>query len=284
MTKKEYMKLYYSIFGSTHLRGKFWTKHKDTLMYIDDFGGCAQYYITTEGQIYMKKHEEKNMAKIQTEQGVIMNGTIQDIFYNSSLGNCEAATPPLPDKEPHKAYDPMGNIVEYVWKTPQEKGNNPMRIENTTATAYITAEKSLDAVSRDYLLSRLSNYDSWHSPKLRELNELFKLNEEGLPKTYQQLIDAIKGDKFTLDAKKIKRLEARAEDDDMDLEDYGYGPFYAVIFTDLPKADRKGYELAITEFNKLIRATKDIIMTSTPADGLKALQALEAWLPTGKAN
>lgn len=162
-----------------------------------------------------------------------------------------------------------------------------MRIENTTATAYITAPKSDDATSRDYLLNRLERLNHWSNPKDGELRKLFNMDATEQPETYQQLIDAIKGDKFTLDPKKVQRLkdiEDGLDGEGPDLSDYGYGPFYAMVFTDLPKTDKKGYGAAHKEYDKLKIATKDTIMVASPADGLKALQALEAWLPVGKAN
>lgn len=251
-------------------------------------------YIAVKGKEFMEQHEKKarmekdfhffiecvygrkvdpSMIKYSNPMPIEVT-TQRDVIF----GNCKAATPVYTN--PY--------CFGFSPET-QEKGNNPMRIENTSATAYVTAPKSDDATSRDYLLSRLAIYDGWRNPKLNELSTFFNLGEDGRPKTYLQLIDAIKNDKFSLDDKAVKRLKRLqddlGEDDEDFLEEYGcYGPFYGIVFNDLPKSDRKGYDAAVKELEALTKATKDTIMVKSPADGLAALQALEAWTPAGKAN
>lgn len=259
MTKKEYQNLYYIIFGNTHLRKEFWIYYREVLMNYQP--EHIKYFVEIKGKEFMKQHEEV------------------------TLGNCEAATSACP---PHW-YDMLAPQQPAPFGYGQEKGNNPMRIDTTTATAYVTAPKSDDATSREYLLDRLSAYESWRSPKLSELSELFNLKEDGLPKTYLQLIDAIKNDKFSLDKKIVSRLKRIQEDleetgEEGILGDYGYGPFYGLVFTDLPKPDQEGYYVAVKELEALVKATKDTIRVKSPTEGLTALQALEAWTPAGKAS
>lgn len=193
----------------------------------------------------------------------------KDILF----GNCEAATPCYP-----AGYKDL------------QKGNNPMRIDNTTATAYVTSEKSDSTISREWLLKRLSEYEGWRNPKIAELRKLFNMDAKYVPGTAKALIDAIKNDKFKMDQKKLDYLTDEMEQSNRFdtaedyMEEYGYSPFYAMIFTDLPKSDEKGYVTALDDFSKALKATKDTIMVKSPDDGLAALQALDAWVPAGKAN
>lgn len=275
MTRNEYSKVYYEIFGVTHLQREFWQKHRDTLK-ISSITDSVRDFILKQGTLFMKQYIEKN---IMDTQFAIKTNCMEDYTNPYSLGNCIAATPCT------YALPKVGYAVPAI----QEKGNNPMRIENTTATAYVTAPKSDDATSRDYLLSRLAIYDGWHDPKASKISDFFNLGEDGRPKSYLQLIDAIKNDKFSLDPKAVARLkriqdEAAEDGEDFDVEDYGYGPFYGIVFTDFPKADRKGYEAAMEEYGALKQTTRDTIMVKSPAEGLTALQTLEAWTPTGKAS
>jgi hypothetical protein len=198
------------------------------------------------------------------------------------FGNCTSATTPAPIL----AKTCNGNVE---WVYPQEKGNNPMRTtyESTTANAVITAAKSDEAIQREYLINRLdASACSWRNPKYAELREFFHLDDDSTPKTAKELIDAIKSDKFTLDEKKLKRLEQDSEDlddDDDDFDSRFYGPFYGIIFEG-PKPDRKGYDKAIKEYSKAREDARDTIMIGTPAEGLAALKALEDWKPEGLAN
>lgn len=237
--------------------------------------------IEAGGKLHMDQHEKNKYSNPYLTSEAIPKA------IPVSLGNCEAATPSVA-KNLTATEVRLREAMLFATKADGQQGNNPMRIDNTTATAYVTAAKSDDATSRDYLLSRLSLYEGWRNPKMPELSTFFNLNEDGRPKTYLQLIDAIKNDKFSLDDKAVKRLKRLqdnldAEDEDFD-EEYGYGPFFGLIFTDFPKSDRKGYDAAVKEFEALMKATKDTIMVKSPAEGLTALQVLEAWTPVGKSN
>lgn len=165
----------------------------------------------------------------------------------------------------------------------KQEGNKPMRINETYATAAITNPKSDESIQRDYLLGRLNgaNY-----PKREELTKIFNLYVNNAPKTYKELIDAIKNDKFKLDTKRTARIDQRIED--MDDEECFYGGIdaYDGILWDGPQSDPKGYHTAIGEMATQDKAARDAIMTGDAAAGLTALQAFEAWLPeTGtKAN
>lgn len=141
---------------------------------------------------------------------------------------------------------------------------------------------SLEQNQIDYLSRRVDDvYRELKSP----LAEKFNIYKDNAPRTYKELIDAIKNDKFKLNEKRIKAMEARAEDDEDDCWDCPYycGPFDGIIW-DGPQPDQKGYEVALDSLQKARIRALDIIKTSPPADGLKALQEFQKWTPEGAAN
>jgi hypothetical protein len=149
--------------------------------------------------------------------------------------------------------------------------NQEKEVENTMTTTYNEIE-----ASRKYLNGRVQ---STYWIKRDELSEQFRIHNSEFPKTYKELIDAIKNDKFTLDTKRTAKIDAYAEDDDW------YGNAFDGIKFNLPTApDHDGYNAAVNELDKKIQDVKDVINVGTPADGLKALQELEAWTPVGKAS
>lgn len=150
--------------------------------------------------------------------------------------------------------------------------------------------KSTEADAARHLLGRL---DSIRYAKRAEFEQKFNIYNSDTPKTYQELIAAIKAGDYTIDSKVEKRLELAKEtgsSDDFDIDDdedqsgsfyWGYGPMYGIKFTKLPNApDHKGYKAAIEALNKEFTKTQDIIKVMPAVDGLSALQAFEAWTPT----
>lgn len=136
-------------------------------------------------------------------------------------------------------------------------------VENTMTT-YNETE-----ASRKYLLNRVQNV---YWSKRDDLAIQFRIHNSDTPRTYKELIDAIKNDKYTLDTKRTAQIDTFFEDDDW------YGNAFEGIEFDLPTApDREGYTAATAELDKKVLAAKDVINVGTPADGLKALQELEAW-------
>ena len=149
-----------------------------------------------------------------------------------------------------------------------------MRYNHNYACASVTAPQSDTATSRNYLVDRLGNA---RYPKLSELREFFNLRVDNTPKTYKELIDAIKNDKFTIDKRVAAKLEAREEDDE---DSFTFdGALYGIIW-DGPQADFKGYEAAEGEMTKQFTKAKDVVMVKSAEDGLAAIEAFEAWLPT----
>lgn len=201
-----------------------------------------------------------------------------------SFGNCTSApTPPVSILHSDGAYYPPKDYQ-------QEQGNNPMRIETNSATAIVSAIKSDEAIQRDYLLDelrKLTDY-TWKDTKFEVLRELFNMDAPIYPRTSQELIDAFTNGKVTIDQTKVDantKFFAGVSDDGY-YDDEGCGKssrFYGITFTDLPVADRKGYEAATAAYAKAQQDTKRTIIVSSPADGLAALVALEAWMPTQNA-
>lgn len=167
---------------------------------------------------------------------------------------------------------------EMKCKKYQEEGKTPMRYNDNyaSASATVAAQPSDTSVTRDYLLKRLASADY---PKNRKIIELFNLDVDNSPKTYQQLIDAIKNGTYTLDPKRTAKVdEAVADHEKQDCEYYG-SVFDGIIWGG-PQPDKKGYTAAKEEQNKQYTAAKDTIMVGDAAAGLAALQAFEAWTPT----
>lgn len=237
--------------------------------------------LSDEKRMYEFQQGKILKSKIITDGKTEMNpNTITNL-----LGNCTAAT---------LTYEVsvLTPICGYGWSK-QEKGNNPMRVEyNTpTASASVINSKSDEAYQREYLLTEFAGTErTWTDPKLVELSKLFNIGAPTIPMTPKALLEAFQNGKFTVDEKKVARAEKARNGglDDDDYDDFSdqdyYSLFYGITFTDLPKEDRKGHDAAVKEYAKLKENTKRKIIVGTPAEGLDALLALEAWLPTGKAN
>lgn len=191
-----------------------------------------------------------------------------------------------------------------------QQGNNPMRtIYDLPATkaAYTTtsnattlnimpsASAAVSAMTdtqqqREYLMERLEKTTAYYGNKLESVKkaarELFNIDIDNTPKSLDELMTRLAAKDFTIDETKAalqKKYDGGyTEDDDMYIpstRDY----FYALTWNG-PKEDRIGYEAAMDAFKAEITKAKDAIMIQDPATGLTALQTLEAWQPTGKAN
>lgn len=203
----------------------------------------------------------------------------------SSLGDCNPAPTPI-------LAQVCGGNTEYVWPI-KEQGNNPMAYDTklTTASATVINAQSDEGKQRDYLLSELAqkvNY-SWKDPQYKKLKVKFNLDASKYPLSSQALIDTFKNGRFTVDQTKVDantKFFADTEDRDPDdyCDDYVASVFYGITFTDLPVADRKGYDAAVTSYEKAKSDTKRAIIVKSPADGLQALIDLETWTPPAIAN
>lgn len=171
------------------------------------------------------------------------------------------------------AYVQTGYATLNGWAQLTQKANcSPEKtVEKETAMTY-------EQNTRDYLLRRLEGVGYELE---RKLPDQFNLYNNNIPKTYKELIDAIKNDKFKLNKRRMEQLEDLYDDEAV--EAYVCGPFDGIIW-DGPQPDSKGYDAACKALSAAKTATKDIIMTSDPKDAVEALKALEAWVPAGAAN
>ena len=176
---------------------------------------------------------------------------------------------PLPKAVPCEV---MGDCPDSPCVKIKKEGKTPMRYNDNYAHASVTAPKSDAAVQREYLLERL---DSAYYPKVSSFETLFNLYVDNSPKTYKQLIDAIKNGKYTIDPKVEKRLAAAEEENGAR---YWHSMIQGIIW-DGPQPDQKGYEKALEDLRLESTKARDIIMTGDAAAGLAALQAFEAWTP-----
>lgn len=206
----------------------------------------------------------------------------------NSLGCCKQA--PTPCVEIPFGYFP-GEVI-------QEEGNNPMIMSkaipasNTSLSSISLSmsddRKSDEMTQRDYLLGELrtmTRYD-WQDKKQTMLLKMFNIDAPMYPKSSQELIDAFKNGKFTVDQAKVDKNTKYFSKQTMDVTDYDDEDsdfsrrFFGITFTDLPVADRTGWETAKDEYRKAQKDTERKIQIGSPADGLAALVAFEAWMPS----
>lgn len=166
-----------------------------------------------------------------------------------------------------KAKVPMCNFVSFTDASvcttlsgcaPCQKEDKPMACDNN---------------ERRYLRDRVF---STSSQKLCDAIATFHISDDGEPRTYAELIDFIKNDKFTLDAKKTALV-------DVSVLDHGYSRYglcCGINWTGRVVKDQAGYDAFNTANSKKIQDTLDVVMTQDNVAGLKALQDYEAWTPT----
>jgi hypothetical protein len=138
-----------------------------------------------------------------------------------------------------------------------------------TKMAYDT--KTEAETLRDYLKSRLNEvFFNVRS----DITAMFHLYDYQGPKSYKDLIDWIKNDKFTLDTKVTAKIDAAASDG------VSYGnPFVGIKWTDPNQPDRAGFDKAEAELNKAKQKVRDLIATD-PNNALKAIYDLESFKPS----
>lgn len=186
----------------------------------------------------------------------------------------------------------------------QQEVDNTMYTTKTTANSLeinvnsqaSQAPKSDVQSQRDMILATLKDeFGTWRDQKIHELRKMFNIDAPERPRTFAEMVEAIKGGKYTIDQKKIdQRIDYLAEDYGHDIDDPDFDRvqfadnhlpmYFGVTFTDLPQPDRKGFDAALKAWERAKQETKEDIMVLDPADGLKALRALRDWKPTGKSN
>jgi hypothetical protein len=132
------------------------------------------------------------------------------------------------------------------------------------ANAYVVANANAiqtqanpDAETKMYLRDRLMDE---YRKKCNLLREKYGLNKDDSPKDRFQLVEWIKKGWYTL------------EEPAKDGEDEWYGYTGGIIWGDPSiKRDVEGYTEAAKKLDAARQSTKDLIIVSAPADGLKAL-------------
>lgn len=151
------------------------------------------------------------------------------------------------------------------WKIDCKQTPQKQEVENTMITAN---------TERSYLDRRLNEVFYTHE---RELQKQFHLGENTAPKTYKDVIDWIKNDKFTLNAKETKRIDLYVDE-----EGTYYGSFLDGIvwngagFT----VDHDGFVAGAKVLKKALQDARDVVNTSDATAGLKALQDFQSWTYT----
>lgn len=153
------------------------------------------------------------------------------------------------------------------------KFNKKQEVENTM---YIDKTLPIENQQKTYLSERVRTV--FYDLQIK-LNAQFFIDDDKAPTTLKDFKDRIANNKFTLTNYDGERINASDWDDDEDTAAWGIAG--AIHWRDpAKKADLAGKEAALIELSKKLTETKDAIMIGTPADGLKALQDLEAWVPS----
>lgn len=267
---------------------KIWYKH-----YFEGCNGGKKYWMTYRHKLMsMPFNAEKIQNDIAAREAM---NAVKEFFDSEKedimFGNCTSAPTPMSQEQ---------YLSGLQWHSPvlqQEEGNNPMLATKAQAVSVQPMNgalaisvsstgmaKSDEMTQREYLLFELSSMTryEWQDDTVKRLGEMFNLDVPTAPKTSKELLAAITANRYTVDQKKVDRqaaFYAAEEDDDLWEEDIR-NRYFGITFTDLPVADRKGYEAAMVEYRKAVKATQRKIQIGSPADGLAALIALEGFVPS----
>lgn len=178
-----------------------------------------------------------------------------------------------------KEYNDWYNVAQCYYQTntlantatPKEKKKEKIMGYTTAVAVAAAPQKSEDQIKIDYLLSRARSVKYEREDNLAKI---FNLYVDNTPKTFKDLIDAIKNDKFKLDEERTKKILERNGK-----YGYYYSPLDGIIF-DGPQKDQEGYDVASKELAKKYTELKDTIQIKSADEALDALRAFEAWLPS----
>lgn len=259
----------------------------------------------------MKKQpflSKQNFAK--AEKALIAAGGLRSVGLGSPCAQpstpdfiiCDDLVPCTKDVTATEIEKRYRELAATYWPASATKqpGIKPMAYNNSPTTAAVSLSvettKSESQTQREYILSRLeglkSRWDVFPDELRQKMRKLFNLDARTYPAKPQDLVAAITAGKFTLDQKKIDKVNAmqaeyeasHSEDVDPDYYWDDYSTLGFITFTDLPKADRKGYDAAMTAYTDDWQKVKDLTMTGNIADAMAAVQALENWTPPSKAS
>lgn len=168
-----------------------------------------------------------------------------------------------------KAPQPVACTPQFpVWAMDTLQSKSGQKKETPmNATSYLTLnEKPSDIqLQRSYLLDRLEQtyYDQ------KDLRKAFNMDDDPRPETAEELIKRMEDKQYLV-------VDARVRYDEYDEEfDLGEAGRFLRWRNPEAKRDEKGYEAAVERKRQAKVPTRDTIMISDPAEGLKALQAYQ---------
>lgn len=125
---------------------------------------------------------------------------------------------------------------------------------------------------RDYMRMRVRDI-AWDQHRKAELD--FGLDERDGPRSYKELIEWIKKDKYELDEKRTKYIDAALDGGD-DIDYFEFNCFDGIKWTAIKK-DYEGCRKAKDEISAAKQRALDIIETQNAEAGLEAMQTFEAF-------
>lgn len=147
-------------------------------------------------------------------------------------------------------------------KVSVQKGNNPMYVDN---------DKHITSSKINYLSDRANTA---YYTKADGLGRAFGFGPYIAPETVQELVDRITAGKFSF-----------KEPSKKDVKNFFYRPWEGITWKDPAVVeDQAGLDKASDELKKLFQDAKDTIAVGTPAEGLVAVKALDAWTPAVTAS
>lgn len=136
--------------------------------------------------------------------------------------------------------------------------------EKNGKTMYVDNDKHIESSKINYLQDRaqMAYYKA-----AGKLPKTFGLENDAVPETPLELVKRIQDGKFV----------TRKETEDKK----SYEPARFIVWRDPSvKEDKEGYAVAEKALGEVHKDTRDAIVIGTPAEGLAAVKALDAWTPT----
>lgn len=173
-------------------------------------------------------------------------------------------TIPQPKKQQYPA-KMSTEVVNNFWKEFKKK-----EVENTMTN------ETMEQTQQKYLLDRARNVYYGLEEKLYDQ---FNIHDDDAPTTKEDFLARVTAGEFVIISSDGSKIAANDWDDDEDETDFGL--MNSIRWRDpAKKADPKGKDIAWKALQDKLTATKDIIMVSDAATGLKAVQDLETWVPS----
>lgn len=179
-------------------------------------------------------------------------------------GKVEVIIIPQPKKQQYPA-KMSTEVVNNFWKEFKKK-----EVENTMTN------ETMEQTQQKYLLDRARNVYYGLEAKLYDQ---FNIHDDDAPTTKEDFLARVTAGEFVIISSDGSKIAANDWDDDEDETDFGL--MNSIRWRDpAKKADPKGKDIAWKALQDKLTATKDIIMVSDAATGLKAVQDLETWVPS----